>query len=74
MDYDTELSPRYKIVGIESTRIDDEYWHTIRCDNEIAEWIRTQKSSWYEHPKIMWYPFFDISEELYMMMMLKYGS
>lgn len=75
MDYDTELKPRYKITSIEPAKIDGELWHTIRCNNEISKWIRSQASgSWYEHPSHTWYSFFDVCEDLYMLMILKFGK
>lgn len=74
MDYDKELTTKYKITSIEPSKIDGKLWHTIRCDNEISKWIKEQStSSWYEHPQITWYSFFEICEDLYMLMILKFG-
>ena len=67
--------PKHEILI--SAEVDGEPWHTIKCKPEISKWIRTQDSSWHEHIDANWYlhrNMFDISEELYMLLVLKFGK
>jgi predicted ATP-dependent serine protease len=66
--------PKHEIIV--SAEVDGEPWHTIKCKPEISKWIRTHTDSWYEHIDARWYlhrNMFDISEELYMLLVLKFG-
>lgn len=67
----------YMIVS--TAKVDDMLWHTVKCNKPACEWIRAQepKGQWYEHIDTNWYvhgSMFDISEELYMMLVLKFGK
>ena len=65
----------YKVI--DSADVDGEPWRTVRCSKEISTWIRTQDGSWQEHIDQSWNIYantFDISEELYMMLVLKFGK
>jgi hypothetical protein len=67
--------PKYKIIS--SAEVDGESWRTVRCNKEISKWIKTQEGSWQEHIDQCWNVYantFDISEELYMMLVLKFGK
>ena len=66
--------PKHEILV--SAEVDGEPWHTIKCKPEISKWIRMQDNSWHEHIDARWYlhrNMFDISEELYMLLVLKFG-
>ncbi len=67
----------YKIVS--TAKVDDMLWHTVKCNKDACTWIRSQeeKGQWFEHIDANWYihsSMFDISEELYMMLVLKFGK
>lgn len=67
----------YKIVS--TATVDNVLWHTVKCNKPACEWIRSQESKdqWYEHIDTNWYvhgSMFDVSEELYMMLVLKFGK
>ncbi len=62
-----------------TSMVDGKPWYTVRCNQEVASWIRTQaeNESWYEHINENWMLHrseFDISEELYMLMVLTFGK
>jgi hypothetical protein len=70
-----EANINYKHIS--SAQVDGESWHTVRCSKEISKWIKTHSTSWHEHIDDNWNLFantFDISEELYMMLVLKFGK
>jgi hypothetical protein len=67
--------PKYKIIT--SAQVDGKPWHTVQCSSEVSKWIRTQPDSWQEHIDARWNVYqnmFDISEELYMMIVLRFGK
>lgn len=65
---------KYKVI--DRAEVDGEPWRTVRCNKEISKWIKTQEGSWQEHIDQSWHVYantFDISEELYMLLVLKFG-
>jgi hypothetical protein len=67
----------YKIVS--TAEVDGSLWRTVKCNKPVCAWIRSQeqKDVWFEHIDTNWYvhgSMFDISEELYMMLVLKFGK
>jgi|LauGreDrversion4_2_1035121.scaffolds.fasta_scaffold96890_4 hypothetical protein len=76
-DMQETIAPKHMLMA--KALVDGEMWYTIRCHREISNWIRTQpeKDSWYEHIDSKWMHHrdeFDISEEFYMLMVLKFGK
>jgi hypothetical protein len=72
-----EQQPKCKIIT--SAEVDGKTWYTIACRKEVSMWIRensVENESWYEHIDSNWTVYrnmFDVSEELYMMIVLKFG-
>ena len=77
-DMQEQQQPKCKIIS--SAEVDGKAWHTISCRKEVSMWIRensTENDSWYEHIDDKWTVhrnMFDVSEELYMMVVLKFGK
>lgn len=72
-----EANINYKHLS--SAQVDSKPWHTVRCSKEISKWVKThsEKDSWHEHIDGNWNLYantLDISEELYMMLVLKFGK
>jgi len=70
-----ERTVLHKVVS--RAEVDNEPWLTIRCNREVANWLRTKKTSCHKHVDQPWNAYletFDISEELYMMLVLKFGK
>ena len=70
-----ERTVLHKVIS--SAEVDGEPWLTVKCNYEVAKWLRKQKSSWHEHIDQQWNVYldtFDISEELYLMLVLKFGK
>mgnify|MGYP000718105426 FL=1 len=63
---------------IDSVLVDGNRWYTIKCNKEVAAWIRTlpgEHTQWYEHLDSSWYintNKFDITEQVYMQIGLKW--
>lgn len=64
---------------ISESVVDTDTWYTIKCNSKVAAWIRTQErlNRWYEHSRESgnWYVtgnVFDVHEELYMRIGLKF--
>jgi hypothetical protein len=56
-----------------STLVDGHPWYQISCSAEVARWIRTQeKTQWYEEPTVRYRSLFDVSEQLYLMLGMKW--
>jgi hypothetical protein len=69
-----EQQPKYKIIS--SAEVDGAPWYTISCHREVSIWIRengVENDSWYEHIGTVHRNMFDVSAELYMMAVLKFG-
>ena len=68
---------KYKVS--DNATVDGRPWYTVRCNKDVAAWIRQQpgeNKEWYQHIDDRWVvhgQMFDISEELYMMLVLKFG-
>lgn len=64
---------------LDSVLVDGERWYTIKCDKEVAEWVRHQSGQghhWYEHIDHQWYVHknkFDISEKIYIQICLRWS-
>jgi len=77
-DMQEQLQPKCKIIT--QAEVDGETWYTIACHKEVSMWIRdngVENDSWYEHIDAQWNlhkNMFDISEEFYMMVVLKFGK
>jgi ABC-type phosphate transport system ATPase subunit len=73
-----QQQPKYKIIS--SSEVDGKTWYTIACRKDVSMWIREnsiENDSWYEHIDTKWTlhrNMFDISEELYMMVVLRFGK
>lgn len=70
-----ESQPKYKIVT--SAQVDGKTWHTVQCSSEVSEWIRKNHIDWQEHIDSNWTIYkniFDMPEELYMLLVLKFGK
>jgi len=73
-----QQQPKCKIVS--TAEVDGKTWYTVACHKEVSMWIRengVEKESWYEHIDDQWTVYrnmFDICEELYMMVVLKFGK
>lgn len=69
--------PKCKIIS--SAEVDGATWYTVACHKEVSMWIRengVENDSWYEHIDEKWHVhrnMFDISAELYMLAVLKFG-
>jgi hypothetical protein len=72
--YMQELTP-YTVL--ESAMVDDAKWFTVKCNKEVAAWLRTQpENMFYEHIDQNWMVYkntLDIHEKIYTMLQLKYG-
>jgi len=72
-----ELTPYKKIS---TATVDGAPWYTIKCNSKVSEFIRTQSGQdarWYEHIDPNWYVhknMFDVNEELYIQVGLKFES
>jgi hypothetical protein len=71
-------TPKYK-VGSQAL-VDNKPWYTVHCSKDVANWVRQQPGEdkeWYHHISDKWtvyYDAFDIQEELYLMLVLKFGK
>lgn len=62
---------------VDTAQVDGKPWYTIRCNLEISKWIRVQEGDWQEHLDQNWNVWantFDLSEELYILLALKFGK
>lgn len=64
---------------ISKALVDNKQWYTVKCSKDISNWIREQSgenSQWYEHIDHNWNidrTMFDIDEDLYLMLKLRWG-
>ncbi len=76
-DMQEQEQPKCKIIS--TAKVDGKTWHTIACRKEVSMWIRetgVENDSWHEHIDSNWTlhsNMFDISEEFYMLVVLKFG-
>jgi hypothetical protein len=77
-DMQEQQQPKCEII--DSAEVDGNMWHTVACHKSVSTWIRengVENESWKEHIDARWYlhrNMFDISAELYMMVVLKFGK
>lgn len=70
-------APKYKIIT--QAEVDDRPWYTITCQKDVSMWVREngiENTDWYEHIDGNWNVhrnMFDVCEELYMLIVLKFG-
>jgi hypothetical protein len=65
-----QWAPTYE--QLESAELDGEQWTSVRCDSDIAKWVRGQNTKyWYEHKGGV-RAVFDLHEKLYTMLRLKF--
>ena len=60
---------------VDTAQVDGKPWYTVRCNKEISTWIKTQAGDWQEHIDQNWNVYantFDVSEELYILLTLKF--
>lgn len=69
-----------KYQEITSARVDGEMWYTIQCVPEVSKWIRTHEehegTQWDQLIDNNWVVFFnkfDVHEEFYMLLKLRWG-
>lgn len=73
-----QQQPKCKILS--QAQVDGKPWYTISCQKDVSMWVRengVENTDWYEHIDANWNVFrnvFDISEEFYMMVLLKFGK
>jgi hypothetical protein len=78
IDMQEQQQPKCKIIH--QAEVDGETWYTIACRKEVSMWIRengVENESWYEHIDSKWYVhknMFDVCEEFYMMILLRFGK
>jgi hypothetical protein len=77
-DMQQQQQPKCEIIT--QAEVDGKTWYTISCSKEVSMWIRDngiEHDSWYEHIDSSWHIYknmFDISEEFYMLVVLKFGK
>ena len=75
----SSIGPKSKYVVITHAEVDGRMWYTIRCTKEVADWIRNQPgegTQWDAFIDANWYIHahqFDVHEEFYMMLKLRWG-
>jgi hypothetical protein len=74
------MTPQRTFSKVSQTLVDGLPWYTIKCNRDVGEFIRSQSGEhtrWYEHIDSNWYVhknMFDISEELYLQVSLKFSE
>ena len=64
---------------IAKAKVDNKQWYTVKCSRDVAKWVRQQPDEhiqWYQHIDQKWmidHTMFDIDEDLYLMLRLKWG-
>lgn len=77
-DMQETTAPKCKIIS--QAQVDGKTWYTISCHKEVSMWVRengVENDSWFEHIDPQWNFYknmFDVSEEFYMMIVLKFGK
>lgn len=63
---------------IDQSTVDGDLWYTVKCSEEISQWIKTQpKGMWHNHIDKNWQKYkdiFDIHEKIYTILQLKYSD
>lgn len=71
-------TPKYQVSS--QAIVDNKPWYTVHCSKDVSNWVRQQPgedNEWYQHIDDRWtvfYDAFDIPEELYLMLVLKFGK
>jgi len=69
-----------KYTEITKAPVDGTMWYTVKCSKEVCNWIRQEYADheqWYEHVDQNWnvyFSMFDMHEEFYMMLKLRWGT
>ena len=64
---------------IDKAIVDNKQFYTVKCSKDIADWLRHQpgqNKQWYEHIDYNWQvdrTMFDLEEDLYLMLKLRWG-
>lgn len=72
------IAPKYKIIS--QALVDDKPWYTITCQKDVSMWVRengVENTDWFEHIDTSWHVHknvFDVCEEFYMLIVLKFGK
>lgn len=75
---DMQEQPKCKIIA--QAEVDGKTWYTIACRKDVSMWLREngiENIDWYEHIDGNWNVYknmFDICEEFYMLVVLKFGK
>lgn len=75
---DMQEQPKCKIIT--QAEVDGKTWYTITCRMDVSIWLREngiENIDWHEHIDGNWNIYrnmFDICEELYLMLVLKFGK
>lgn len=65
---------------VTSAEVDGRMWYTVKCTKPVAEWIRQQPDEGTQWDNLIdnrWYihlDMFDVHEEFYMMLKLRWGA
>lgn len=75
---DMQEQPKCKIIA--QAEVDGKTWYTIACCKDVSMWLRQngiENIDWHEHIDGNWNVYrnmFDICEEFYMLVVLKFGK
>jgi hypothetical protein len=64
---------------IDKSIVDNKQFYTVKCSKDIADWLRNQpgeNEQWYQHIDHNWImdrTMFDIDEDLYLILKLRWG-
>lgn len=73
-----EPKPAHTVIA--DAIVDGEKWYTIGCNSEVAAWVREQPGEGTQWDRLIdarWYihnSSFDVHEEFYMMLKLRWGA
>lgn len=69
--------PKYE--ELTKATVDGTMWYTVKCSKKVCAWIRQEypdHEHWHEHIDSNWnvyFSIFDMHEEFYMMLKLRWG-
>jgi hypothetical protein len=78
--YWTMINQDPKYEELTKAKVDDAMWYTVKCTKEVCAWIRQEYADheqWHEHIDSNWnihFSIFDMHEEFYMMLKLRWGA
>lgn len=73
-----ESKPAHTVIA--DAIVDGEKWYTIGCNSKVAAWVREQPGEGTQWDRLIdarWYIYnssFDVHEEFYMMLKLRWGA